>query len=157
MQRRVTAFSSQFSFGSSFSATSVTRATWRKRLAISLFAGVMAVFMGGCVYKVPIKQGNQIDQTKVDQLRFGMSRSQVLFLMGNPIIDDPLHVNRWDYVYYLRPRKGNTELRRVTLFFNPFNGELERVVQEPDFGTKADRPSANRPVPSQFSTTLGGK
>ena len=75
----------------------------------------------------------------MDQLRFGMTRSQVLFLLGNPLIDDPMHVSRWDYVYHRQPTKGQTELRRVSLFFNPRNGQLERVEQVPDYGTRINR------------------
>ena len=64
----------------------------------------------GCAYRVPVQQGNIIEQEKVDQLRYGMTRSQVLFLMGNPLIDDPLHVNRWDYVYFRKVGRKRPEL-----------------------------------------------
>ncbi len=110
-----------------------------QRLFILITLAFSLLLASGCAYRVPIRQGNQIDQAKVDQLRYGMNRQQALFLMGNPLIDDPLHVHRWDYVYYQRPNRGATELRRVTLFFSKINGQLERVEQVPDFGTQVNR------------------
>ena len=131
----------------------------RAIILLSLAVSTSAMlFSAGCVYKVPIRQGNQIDQAKVDQLRYGMTRQQVLFLMGNPLIDDPMHVERWDYIYYIRPNRGATELRRVTLFFSKINGSLERVEQVPDFGTQVNRietqEELNRKAPSNTARRI---
>ena len=46
-------------------------------------------------------QGNFIEDKYLDQVEIGMTRNQVRFLLGTPMIDDPFHENRWDYVYYL--------------------------------------------------------
>ena len=62
-----------------------------------------AVFMtAGCVYQASLSQGNLLDQEDIDQVEVGMTRGQVRFLLGTPMIDDPFHENRWDYVYFMR-------------------------------------------------------
>jgi outer membrane protein assembly factor BamE len=55
----------------------------------------------GCVYRQNISQGNLIKQEDLDQAEIGMTRNQIRFLLGTPMIDDPFHAGRWDYVYYL--------------------------------------------------------
>lgn len=129
-----------------------------QRLLLLVTLALSLLLTSGCAYRVPIRQGNQIDQAKVDQLRYGMNRQQVVFLMGNPLIDDPLHVHRWDYIYYVRPNRGATEFRRVTLFFSKINGQLERVEQVPDFGTQVNRletqEELKRKVPRSRATRI---
>ncbi len=74
--------------------------------------------MVGCVYVADVQQGNIIENKELDQLKTGMTKKQVKFLLGSPIIRDPFHQNRWDYVYTLR-EGDNTyiEKRRLTLTF----------------------------------------
>ena len=57
------------------------------------------------VYKIPIEQGNVITQDMVDQLKPGMSREQVEFIMGSPLIRDSFNAERWDYLYSIQ--RGN--------------------------------------------------
>lgn len=68
-------------------------------------------------YVPDIRQGTVLNQEAVDQLRAGMSRRQVQFLLGSPPLVDPFHENRWDYVEALKPGKGDFSSRRVTVFF----------------------------------------
>ena len=76
------------------------------------------------VHKIDIQQGNAVTEESIAQLRVGMNARQVLFIMGNPMLTDPFHAERWDYVYYMKPGKGDPQQRRVTLFF-----EEDRVVR----------------------------
>ncbi len=72
----------------------------------------------GCVYRLNIAQGNLIEQEDLDQVEVGMTRNQVRFLLGTPMIDDPFSRNRWDYVYYLRiGRDDAVQKRWVSVFF----------------------------------------
>ncbi len=95
-------------------------------------AGVLLlVLTAGCeslipsFYTVPVRQGNYIDPAMVAQLRPGMTRQQVLRIMGTPLVEDPFHQDRWDY-YYQYGQGGNiSEQRRVTLFFR--GDTLDRV------------------------------
>jgi outer membrane protein assembly factor BamE len=47
----------------------------------------------------------------------GMAREQVRFLLGTPLLTSEFHKDRWDYAYYLNPRKGEVQNRRLTIFF----------------------------------------
>ncbi len=78
-------------------------------------------------YKIDIQQGNVLTQDMVSQLRPGLSKDQVRFILGTPVLMDMFHANRWDYVYSLR--KGNssvTEMRKFSTFFDA-DGKLVRV------------------------------
>ena len=94
-----------------------------RKVCISLlFIGVSACnnissmdFPG--VYKVGIPQGNIITQEMIDQLRPGMTKRQVIFVMGTPLVRDPFHQDRWDYIYSFQPGGGDRGQERITVFF----------------------------------------
>jgi outer membrane protein assembly factor BamE len=92
----------------------------------------------GVTYRIPIQQGNVLDQERVNQLQPGMAKRQVRHLMGTPMLVDPFHQDRWDYVYTFRPPRGDTEERRVSLFFE--NDQLARI--EGDLKPEAADPTA---------------
>ena len=69
------------------------------------------------VYKISIPQGNIITQQMIDQLRPGMTKRQVIFVMGSPLVRDPFHQDRWDYVYNFQPGGGIRGQERVSVFF----------------------------------------
>ena len=92
-----------------------------KHLLTSLtLVGLLA--LAGCsfpgVYKIDIQQGNVVTQDMIDQLRPGMTRKQVRFIMGNPLITDTFHADRWDYLYSLQPGGGERQQERISIFFN---------------------------------------
>ncbi|HEY1028583.1 MAG TPA: outer membrane protein assembly factor BamE [Pseudomonas sp.] len=81
-----------------------------------LFALAGCSFPG--VYKIDIQQGNVVTQDMIDQLRPGMTRRQVRFIMGNPLITDTFHANRWDYLYSMQPGGTQRLQERVSLVFD---------------------------------------
>lgn len=89
-------------------------------LASLTFTGLVA--LAGCsfpgVYKIDIQQGNVVTQDMIDQLKPGMTRRQVRFIMGNPLITDTFHANRWDYLYSIQPGGGKRQQERVSLMFD---------------------------------------
>ena len=88
-----------------------------KFLIIALLFSTLAV-SSGCVYRSSIAQGNLIEQEDLDQVEVGMTRNQVRFLLGTPMIDDPFHKNRWDYVYYLKVGRDDATFKRwVSVIF----------------------------------------
>ncbi|MFF7710529.1 outer membrane protein assembly factor BamE [Pseudomonas sp. NPDC007930] len=92
-----------------------------KHLLTSLtIVGLLA--LAGCsfpgVYKIDIQQGNVVTQDMIDQLKPGMTRRQVRFIMGNPLIVDTFHPNRWDYLYSMMPGGATRQQERVSLIFN---------------------------------------
>lgn len=91
----------------------------RHLLIIALFLGLAAGCSGGKFgpYRIDVQQGNALDQESVARLKPGLSRSQVRFLLGTPLVVDPFRTDRWDYVYLYRKAGTLTEQKRVTLFF----------------------------------------
>ena len=88
---------------------------------ILLIAMLMTTLLlaNGCVYRASISQGNLVEQEDLDQLEVGMTRNQVRFLLGTPMIDDPFRASRWDYVYFLKiGRKDATFKRWVSVVFD---------------------------------------
>ena len=99
-----------------------------QRFVVSLGVCLIA---SACVYRINIQQGNFLDQAAVEQVKAGMTRSQVRYLLGTPMVADSFNKERWDYIYYLK--KGRTrhiDSRRVTVYFDG-----EKVA-------KLDKPSA---------------
>lgn len=79
-------------------------------------------------YRMDIQQGNYVSQDMVDQLKPGMSREQVRFVLGTPLVTDIFHSDRWDYVYYREPARGKREQRRLVVRFE--NDKLKSVEGE---------------------------
>jgi outer membrane protein assembly factor BamE len=77
--------------------------------------------LGGCIYHIDVQQGNLLDQSAIDQVKVGMTRSQVEFLLGTPTIIDPFHDNRWDYPYYFRQGHSRHVTRRWVIVY--FDGD----------------------------------
>lgn len=70
------------------------------------------------VYKIDIQQGNAIETEAVNKIQLGMSKEQVRFVLGTPIIKDVFHPDRWDYIYHFTPGYGEQQRRQLTLFFD---------------------------------------
>lgn len=68
-------------------------------------------------YRIDIRQGNYVDQAMVAQLKRGMTREQVRFVLGSPLVVDIFRANRWDYVYRFKPGNGEPEQRVFSVFF----------------------------------------
>ena len=68
-------------------------------------------------HKIDIQQGNYVTQDMVDKLKPGMSRSQVRFALGTPLVADAFHNDRWDYVYVMQKRGRVVEQRRIIVVF----------------------------------------
>ena len=68
-------------------------------------------------YRIDVQQGNYIERETIAKLKPGMTRAQVRFILGTPLIADPFNPNRWDYLYYNRPRGRIKDVRRLTLYF----------------------------------------
>jgi outer membrane protein assembly factor BamE len=94
-------------------------------------------------YRIDIRQGNYIDDAMLAQLKPGMTREQVRFALGTPLVTDVFHSERWDYLYrFKRGNSGKTEQRSVSIFF--VNDALDRIEGDtvPAEGAKAAEPAA---------------
>ena len=77
-------------------------------------------------YRIDVRQGNFVTQEMVAQLKPGLSREQVRFILGSPLIADMFHGNRWDYVYSYKQGHGEAQQRTLTVFFQ--DNKLTRVA-----------------------------
>ena len=84
-----------------------------------IVSGLLLMLLLGCniVYKQDIQQGNVLDQDNVAQLETGMTKRQVLVLLGSPSVQSPFHADRWDYMNTFARRGEETIKRVLTLRF----------------------------------------
>jgi outer membrane protein assembly factor BamE len=85
-------------------------------LLLSLVAGCSGGYIAS--HRIDVQQGNALDQENVARLKPGLSRSQVRFLLGTPLLVDPFRNDRWDYVYLYYTAGKLTEQKRISLFFD---------------------------------------
>ena len=83
-----------------------------------MFLAAAVAALGACAsYRVAVQQGNVITQEMVDRLRPGMTREQVAYIMGEPVMRNPFDQNQWDYVYTLRVRDRVDDRRKLSVIF----------------------------------------
>jgi outer membrane protein assembly factor BamE len=91
------------------------------------------IFISACsipqVYKLTVQQGNIVTQDMLDELKVGMTKRQVAYVMGTPLIRSPYQQERWDYIYTLERRDKVVKEYQVTVFFKDeiythFEGEV---------------------------------
>ncbi|HEY1726032.1 MAG TPA: outer membrane protein assembly factor BamE [Steroidobacteraceae bacterium] len=84
----------------------------------------------GCVYRMPIQQGNYLDPAAIAQVKVGMTHSQVRYLLGTPMVPGGFDDARWDYDYYLKTRRLQTPKRGhvVILFENSLVAKVDSNV-----------------------------
>ena len=101
---------------------------------------VASVLTACTIHRIDVQQGNVITDEMVSQLETALkgpqevNRRQVRFIMGTPMIEDPFHRDRWDYIFTLQPgdTRAITEYRRVTVFFDGDKAlRIEKYAGEP--------------------------
>jgi outer membrane protein assembly factor BamE len=104
------------------------------------------------LYQIDVQQGNNVDQEMINKLEPGMTKNQVAYVMGTPLLIDTFHPNRWDYIYSYQPGGEEREQRRITLYFNDdetlshVEGDT-RIVASREELPQADRQDKNVVVP----------
>ena len=90
---------------------------------------VLAITLAGCIFRIDIQQGNLLDESAIDQVNIGMTRSQVRFLLGTPMVADSFHRNRWDYTYYFKEGKSkDVEQRWLIVHFD--EDQVQRIEKD---------------------------
>jgi outer membrane protein assembly factor BamE len=89
------------------------------RLLFAALASLtFAATLSGCVYRMDIQQGNFLEGKTVDQLQVGMTRTQVRYLLGTPMVPDLFDKDRWDYLYYFKHGHLRTiQQRHLVVYF----------------------------------------
>lgn len=115
------------------------------RLVVVAAALAMA---SGCVYRMNIQQGNFLEESAIAQVQVGMTRSQVRYLLGTPMVPDAFDRDRWDYLYYFRGgrRLKTPDERHLIVWFK--DDKVERMERKGDLGPVAPPPKdeALRPI-----------
>ena len=117
----------------------------------------LTLFISACnkdkipgVYRIDVQQGNDVSQEMINKLKPGMTKKQVKYIMGTPLIQNTFRPDRWDYIYSFHPGNGSREQRRITLFFkNDLLSHVEgdtRVVAREDL-PQEDKKGSNVVVP----------
>lgn len=119
-----------------------------QRVLAGSIIGVAILLGGGCSvkpYRIDIQQGNVVSAEQFAQLRVGMTREQVRFLLGTPLLTDIFHERRWDYRYRMaRGDTGEVTSRGIAIHFAA-NGTVERIDADDAFrGLKPEEGGSNR-------------
>ena len=101
------------------------------RLTIAILLSLAASSMlPGCVYRPDVQQGNLLQTSDVDQVKPGMTRSQVRYILGTPMVSNPFDQQRWDYIYTFRRGRDPDVLRAH--FVVRFEDDKVKSVEKPD-------------------------
>jgi outer membrane protein assembly factor BamE len=128
-----------------------------------LFIGILLTALSGCgglgfpgVYRIDIEQGNIVTQEMVDQLKPGMTRRQVRYVLGTPLLENSFNQSRWDYIYTLRNGYTTKQQSRLTVFFEGeqltrLTGDMipEVDIEEPESLTQDAQLDDDQPMDSE--------
>jgi outer membrane protein assembly factor BamE len=90
----------------------------RSIVLVASFSIALGTTLSGCIYRLDTVQGNFLVEKDTDQISVGMTRSQVQYALGTPMVADPFNNERWDYIYYWKiGRTGKTGRRNFTVYF----------------------------------------
>ncbi len=89
--------------------------------------GLLLFGLGSC-NRIEIEQGNYLTADQVQRIQKGQRRAQVHRILGEPLIQDPFHPQRWDYAYWRLSKDGELTRRRLTVFFR--NGRVKRIIRQ---------------------------
>ncbi len=133
-----------------------------RRLSLVAAMLVAAALTGGCVYRINIQQGNLLDTDLIEQVEVGMTRAQIRFLLGTPLVSNPFDKDRWDYYYYFKA--GKTREKTTQHFVVFFDGDQVSHFDRPGEEPLAEEASAAETSAGAASTgkasagkTLAGK
>ena len=89
---------------------------WRRMSAILACLTLLGA-TSGCVYRITVQQGNYLEKRNTDQLATGMTKVQVRYLLGTPMVPTIFDNDRWDYLYYLKLGRQKPIQRELTVYF----------------------------------------
>ena len=111
-----------------FTTDSTMPRSIRRRLTTIFACTLLALGTQACVYRIDIQQGNLLEEDAVDQAEIGMTKNQILFLLGTPMVTDAFHEDRWDYTYYLRRGRSRDVDRRWLIVY--FEGDVVSRIEK---------------------------
>ena len=100
---------------------SYQNSTLRNVIRIGLLSILSLGSFSACIYRMPVQQGNFLDDKDLNQVQVGMTRTQVRYLLGTPMVADPFTNTRWDYVFTYK--QGNVTKAHRRHFIVYFEGD----------------------------------
>ena len=102
-----------------------------------LSLAALIAIQSACIktHRIDIQQGNVITGSEVSRLTPGMTKREVRYILGTPLVVDPFHQNRWDYFYSLEVRGKETIQRRITIVFE--NDQMKEILGDVPANTEA--------------------
>ncbi|MEJ0005330.1 MAG: outer membrane protein assembly factor BamE [Steroidobacteraceae bacterium] len=100
----------------------------------------------GCVYKVTIQQGNFLEKRNTDQLANGMTRVQVRYLLGTPMVPSIFDNDRWDYLYYIKVGRQLPFQRQLTVYFK--DDKVDKIDRHGQEAVTPNAPESRVPAPA---------
>lgn len=122
-----------------------------RRLSLVAAMLVAVALTGGCVYRINIQQGNLLDADLIEQVEVGMTRTQIRYLLGTPLVSNPFDKDRWDYFYYFKA--GKTREKTTQHFVVFFDGDQVSRVDRPGGEPLAGEASAAEASAEESSVT----
>ncbi len=126
------------------------------KMVVKISAMIAFLLLTGCsllphvLFKIDVQQGNVVTEEMLEKLKPGMTKSQVLFVLGSPLIMDAFRDNRWDYVYLYRKKGDLIEQKRLTIFF-----ENDALVNTENYLASAKE--SVKPVPVEAKAKIKSK
>jgi len=116
---------------------------------------LLALLSSGCglLYKQSIQQGNVLEAEQVDALKPGMTKRQVMLVLGTPAVESPFHDSRWDYVSSYKDEDGKLSLKRLTVIFD--DSVLTRI--EGDYNVGKSKASEDPAAPAEDADSPAAK
>jgi len=114
-----------------------------------VLAPIAALLLAGCAslqssdsllglitpYKVEVVQGNVLTKEQVDAIKPGMNRNQVRDILGSPLLTDPFHADRWDYIFTIRRQGAEPQRRSVVA---RFEGDTLKTLEAPELPSERE-------------------
>jgi outer membrane protein assembly factor BamE len=117
---------------------------WRRIGAVCAGLALLAT-ASGCVYRVTVQQGNYLEKRNTDQLTTGMTKVQVRYLLGTPMMPSIFDNDRWDYLYYLKVGREKPYQRALSVYFK--DDKVDRIDTHNQDPVTKDAPQGRVPAP----------
>ncbi len=112
--------------------------------ALALLA--LAFASSGCVYRVTVQQGNYLYKRNTDQLTTGMTKVQVRYLLGTPMVPSIFDNDRWDYLYYIKVGRQLPFQRQLTVYFK--DDKVDKIDRHGQEAVTPNAPESRVPAPA---------
>ena len=118
---------------------------WRRIGAVCAGLALLGA-TSGCVYRVTVQQGNYLEKRNTDQLTTGMTKVQVRYLLGTPMMPTIFDTDRWDYLYYLKVGRLRPYQRELTVYFK--DDKVDRIDKHNQDAVTPDAPEGRVQAPA---------